>query len=116
MITKIHHSFLFAWSGLKTTWKEEYNFRVEVLVGAIVMFFISFFGFSFIETILCVIGIVMVLTAEIINTAVEDLCNKIEPQHDPIIGKIKDTMAGFVFISVLGAIIIGFLVFYTHFT
>ncbi|MCX6702111.1 MAG: diacylglycerol kinase [Candidatus Zambryskibacteria bacterium] len=115
MITKIYHSFLFAWNGLQTTWKEEQNFRIEILVGVVVVFCILFFQFSFIETVLSVIAIAVVLTAEIINTAIEDLCNKVEPQHDFVIGKIKDTMAAFVLISVLGAAIVGFMVFYNHF-
>jgi diacylglycerol kinase len=115
MLTKIYHSFLFAWNGLKTTWQEEHNFRVEILIGVIVLFFIVFFNFTFLETIFCVIAITLVLSSEIINTAVEDVCNKIEPQHNSIIGKIKDTMAAYVLVSCLGATIIGILVFYNHF-
>jgi diacylglycerol kinase len=115
MLTKIYHSFLFAWNGFQTTWREEQNFRVELLIGIIVVFFILFFKFSFIESAFSIIAITIVLTAEIINTAVEDLCNKVEPQHDSIIGKIKDTMAGFVFVACFGAFIIGLLVFYNHF-
>jgi diacylglycerol kinase len=106
---------VFAWNGLKTTWQEEQNFRIEILIGAIVVFFIIFFDFSFIESVVCIIAITIVLTAEIVNTAVEDLCNKIESQHDSIIGKIKDTMAAFVFVSSVGAFVIGCLVFYHHF-
>ncbi|HBD24865.1 MAG: hypothetical protein A2566_01110 [Candidatus Zambryskibacteria bacterium RIFOXYD1_FULL_40_13] len=115
MITKIYHSFLFALNGLKTTWREEHNFRLEILAGAVVLFCIIFFDFTFIETTFSVLAIVMVLTAEIVNTAIEDLCNKVEPKHDSIIAKIKDTMAGFVLIVCLGAFAVGVLVFYNHF-
>ena len=115
MLTKIYHSFLFAWNGLRTTWQEEHNFRVEILVGVIVVFFIIFFMFTFVETVFCVLAIILVLIAEILNTAVEDLCNKVEPEHNSVIGKIKDTMAGFVLVSCLGAGVVGLLVFYNHF-
>jgi diacylglycerol kinase len=115
MLTKIYHSFLFAKNGLLTTWREEHNFRIEILVGFVVVFFIIFFDFTFVESALCILAITIVLIAEILNTAVEDLCNKVEPQHDPIIGKIKDTMAAFVLVSCLGAGVIGLLVFYHHF-
>lgn len=115
MLTKTYHSFIFALNGLKTTWREEQNFRIEILVGAIVIFCILFFQFSFIETIFSIIAITIVLISEIINTAIEDLCNKVQPEHDPIIGKIKDTMAAFVLVSSLGAGVIGFMVFYNHF-
>ncbi len=115
MITKIYNSFTFALNGLKTTWREEQNFRIEILIGAIVVFCILFFKFSFVETVLSIIAITIVLISEIVNTAVEDLCNKVQPEHDPIIGKIKDTMAAFVLVSSLGAGIVGVLVFYNHF-
>jgi diacylglycerol kinase len=115
MITKIYHSFIFALNGLKTAWKEELNFRIEIFVGIVVVFCILFFKFSFIETTFSVIAIIMVLISEILNTAMEDLCNKVQPEHDPIIGKIKDTMAAFVLVSSLGAGIVGILVFYNHF-
>ena len=106
---------MFALNGLKTTWKEEQNFRIEILIGAIVVFCILFFKFSLVETLFSVVAITIVLISEIINTAVEDLCNKVQPEHDPVIGKIKDTMAAFVLVSSLGAGIVGVLVFYSHF-
>ena len=112
---KIFDSFVFAWKGLKVTWREENNFRIEVLVGLLVIFCLFYFSFSFVESALCVMAIILVLSAEIINTAVEDLCNKIESNHDPVIEKIKDVMATFVLVSVLGAFAVGFIVFYHHF-
>jgi diacylglycerol kinase len=115
MITKIYRSFTFAFNGLKTAWREEYNFRVEVLLAIILVFLIFYFEFSFIESIFSLIAIIWVLFAEIVNTAIEDICNKIEPQHDSIIGKIKDTMAASVLISVSGAVVIVVSVFYHHF-
>ena len=98
-----------------TTWKEEHNFRIEVFAAILVVFFIIYFDFSFIESVFCIIAITIVLSAEIINTAIEDLCNKIQPNYDPVIGKIKDTMGAFVTVSALGAFIVGVLVFYNHF-
>ena len=115
MLTKTFHSFVFAWRGLQTTWREEHNFRIEVFVSVIVTFCMFYFHFSYIESALSFIAITIVLSAEIINTVLEDLCNKVEPLHDPIIAKIKDTAGAFVLVSVLGALILGCLVFYHHF-
>ncbi len=115
MLKKLYNSFIFAWRGLKATWREEFNFRIEILATVLVIFSIFYFHFSFIESAFCVVAITIVLSAEIINTAMEDLCNKIEPHHDRAIGKIKDTVGAFVFVSSLGAIIVGCLVFYSHF-
>ncbi len=115
MIKKILDSFGFAWNGLKTTWQEEYNFRIEIIFSFIIILFIIFFQFTFIESIFCIIAIIIVLTAEIVNTAIEDLSDMVDANPNPLIGKIKDTMAGFVLISSFGAFVVGCLVFYHHF-
>jgi diacylglycerol kinase len=115
MLQKSINSFIYAMQGLKTTWREERNFRIEVCVSVIVAVSLVYFKFSLVESVLCVLAVTLVLSAEIINTALEDLCNKVEPEHDPVIGKIKDTAAAFVFVTVLGSIVVGVLVFCSHF-
>lgn len=107
----IYRSFSYAWSGLLTVWREERNFRIETFAAALALGSSFLLGFSILETAMVVIAIVLVLSAEIINTAVEDLCNKVEPAEDPHIGKIKDMMAAFVCVSVIGAVALGGLAF-----
>lgn len=107
-------SFKYAWNGLRTVWLEESNFRIEILAGILVVISIFYFDFGLLESALLVFAIALVLVSEMINTIVEDLCNKIEPQQDPTIGKIKDMAAGFVFLSSICSVIIGALVFYSH--
>lgn len=108
-------SFKYAWNGLKTVWNEESNFRVEIFVAILVIFSIFYFDFGLLESAMLVFAITLVLVSEIINTIVEDICNKIESQQDQTIGKIKDMSAGFVFLSSLCSVVIGALVFYSHF-
>lgn len=115
MITAIK-SFRYAVRGLTTTWKEEQNFKIEVFVAIAVLFYAFYFSFTFAETVFCLLAVVMVLVAEIINTIVEDLCNKIQPNQDPVIEKIKDMSAAFVLITVMGSIAVGVLVLINHFT
>jgi diacylglycerol kinase len=43
------------------------------------------------------------------------LCDRVESGHDKVIGKVKDIMAAYVLITVIGAIVVGLLVFYNHF-
>ncbi len=114
MITAIK-SFRYAVKGLKTVWREEQNFKIEVFVAFVVVFYSFYFSFTFAETVFCIIAVVMVLVAEIINTIVEDICNKIELNQDPIIMKIKDMSAAFVLLTVLGSVAIGVLVLVNHF-
>lgn len=106
----------FALNGLKTTWKEELNFKIAVGVGVLVTLSMFIFDFSYVEKVFCIIAMTMVLTAEIINTAIEDLCNKVEPHTDPMIAKIKDVSSAFVLVTVIGAFLIGLIVFTHHFS
>ncbi len=108
-------SFKYAISGLKTVWREETNFKLELISAFLVIGIALYFKFSLSEFIFCVLAIAIVLSGEIVNTAVEDICNKIESSPDPVIGKIKDIMAGYVLVSAISALAIGVLVFYSHF-
>lgn len=124
MFKKSFNSFRFAVNGLRTVWKEERNFRLEIFIGTVVIFCLFYFNFSLIQSALVFVAVTIVLCAEIVNTIVEDLCDKVVASsatrreggnYDPIIGKIKDMSAAFVLTSVLGAVIVGLLVFYNHF-
>lgn len=108
-------SFRWAMHGLVTVWREERNFRVQSLLGFGVVVLAIYFRISLIEWIIIIACIAAVLSAEIVNTAIEDLCNKVEPNTDPVIGKIKDVMAGFVFVVCIAAAIIASIVMYAHY-
>lgn len=108
-------SFLYAFYGLKTAWNEEPNFRIQTILAFIVLGFAFFFHFSYMELVAIVVSIILVTTAEIFNTAIEDLCNRIESNHDPEIKKIKDLIAAGVLAASAGALILGVLTFIHHF-
>jgi diacylglycerol kinase (ATP) len=54
-------------------------------------------------------AIAFVWVTEAINTAVEDLCDRVNPQFDPAIGRVKDLAAGAVLAASLAAAVIGLL-------
>lgn len=114
-MNKLVISFKWAMNGIHTVWQEEVNFRTESAIAIVVLADAVYLGFSKLEWIIIIGCIGAVLSAEIVNTAVEDLCNKIEPNTDPIIGKIKDTMGGFVLVICASSSIIGLLVFSNYF-
>lgn len=108
-------SFGWAMNGIRTAWREEMNFRIEVVGAFGAVFGGTYLGFAKLEWVIIIECIVAVLAAELLNTAVEDLCNKVEPNTDPVIGKIKDIMGGFVLAVVIGVGIIGVMVFSNYF-
>lgn len=115
MFDRILKSFVYAFRGLKTVWREEQNFRLEIFAGGAVLAAAYFFRFTYVESALVVLAVTGVLCAEILNTAIEDLCNKIEPNQNDAIGKIKDVAAAFVLVAVIGAVFLVAFAFAIHF-
>ena len=108
---KLINSFRFAINGIRSVWCEEENFRIEIVIGVIVLLMGFILDLLIIEWIFIIGCIGAVIAAEMLNTAVEDLCNKIEPNADPVIGKIKDIMGGFVLVVSLVSVTIGIIIF-----
>lgn len=115
IMQKLIKSFQWAMNGIHTVWREEVNFRIESVIALAVLVSAFYLDFSMPEWIIIIGCIGAVLAAEIINTAVEDLCNKVEPNTDTVIGKIKDTMGGFVLVVCLTSAIIGVMIFSNYF-
>ena len=112
---KLIKSFGFATKGIRTVWREEVNFRIEVGVAVAVIVIGVWHQFLLLKWMIVVGCIGAVLAAEIVNTAVEDLCDRVEPKTDPAIGKIKDMMGGFVLVVVTGAVMVGGMLISTYF-
>ncbi len=112
---KTYKSFKDSLSGFKVVLMEERNFKIEIIISLLVLIFVTIFDFSLYEIIPLLIVMFMVITAEIVNTAVEDICNKIQPNQDTAIGRIKDVMAAYVLLTVICSVVVGTIVVYSHF-
>jgi diacylglycerol kinase len=107
-------SFYYAWNGLRSVWQEEQNFRIETGATLAVLGLSYWLRLSLGEWAVILLCVIIVLAAEMVNTAIEDLCNKVEPNHDPMIGRIKDIMAGFTLLVSLGSAVVGILIIVQH--
>jgi undecaprenol kinase/diacylglycerol kinase (ATP) len=111
VLGRLIKSFQYALQGFHYLFKEEENFYLHCLatitvIGAGVILEISRNDWLFV-----IFAVTLVLGSEILNTILEDICDEIEPQHHPVVGKIKDMMAAFVLLSSLAALLIGFFIF-----
>jgi len=52
----------------------------------------------------------LVYALELVNSAIERLADKISPERDPDIGKIKDLTAAAVLITAIAAAIVGLII------
>ncbi|MBN9653720.1 diacylglycerol kinase family protein [Halobacillus sp. GSS1] len=103
--------FRFAWNGIKEVCSSERNFRIHLLAAILVITAAFMFGLSKGEWVTILLIICMVLSLEMVNTAMERLLDFYHPEQNPIIGSIKDITAGAVLVASIGAVIIGMIIF-----
>ena len=110
----IHKSFLNAFRGIFVMFRSERNFQLEVIALLINIFLIFYLKLSTIDTVLVLIVSFGVLSAEIFNTAIEKICDIIQPEFDKRIGFIKDMSAGAVTLMAVASVIVGILVYWKY--
>jgi diacylglycerol kinase len=57
------------------------------------------------DLLILTLSLGLAVGGEVVNTAIEVLCDKLHPAHDPEIGKVKDLGAGLVIISGIPAVL-----------
>ena len=95
--------------------KSERNFQLEVFALIINLFLIIYFKLNSTDVALILVVCFLVLIAETINTAIEKICDFVEPNFNKKIGLIKDISAGAVILATLLSIIVGVLVYRKYF-
>ena len=96
----------FAFQGLKSAWKGEASFRTEVYVGAAILLGLGWLHITWIGWIAAIFSLAFALFAELMNTAVEHVCDALHPGQHPLIKIAKDCASA----AVLAANLNGFVV------
>ena len=110
-ISKRLQSFKYAFNGLKILVSEEHNSRVHIIAAIVVIILGFILSISAYEWIALVFAIGFVITMEIVNSAIENICDFISPEKHQLIKKIKDLAAAAVLLSAITAVIVGLIIF-----
>lgn len=103
-----------AWSGVKFVFRSEQNFRIQILAALCAILAGWYFRLSKPEWILVIFLILSVFTLEFLNSAVEKFSDILKPRLDYQVRVVKDIMAGVVFLTSVGAVIIGAIIYWPH--
>ena len=103
-------SFTYAYKGIKVALSQR-NMRVHMLCAIIAIVTAYILNISLTEWCMILICIGSVLSLEIINTAIEALVDLVEPNQNPLAGKVKDLAAGAVLVFSIIAAMIGIMIF-----
>lgn len=109
--SSLRQSFSYAFKGLITVYKTERNFRIQSLIGLVVLIIAFFCDLSTVEFVFLIFVVMFVLVMESLNTVVEKLLDFIHPSYNSKIKKIKDISAATVLITSIFAVIIGIIIF-----
>lgn len=104
-------SFVFAFRGIFLGFKSGHNLWIQSLVGLLVILAGIWFEVNKTEWLILLICIGMVISAEIVNTAIEKMVDLISPDFNTKAGQIKDLAAGAVLVLSITAAVIGLLIF-----
>lgn len=104
-------SFRYAARGMKKTAENEANMQYHLAAAAVVIVLALLVPFPLWKWVVLLLTIGMVLSLELLNTALENTVDLVTEQYHPLAEKAKDAAAAGVFIFTITAIIIGILLF-----
>jgi diacylglycerol kinase len=107
-------SFANALKGIRVVFKEERNFRIQVAAATLILILMNIFPLSTIEKCILILLISVVLILELGNSILERLADVFKPRVHTYIKDVKDIGAGMVFLSSVGALLIGVIIFSPH--
>ena len=106
-----HKSVLNSVNGILRMLKSERNFQLEVLALLINIFLIVYLKLSPEHAVIIFLVCFAVLSAEMLNTAIEKICDFVHPEFSERIGLVKDFSAGAVLLLAFVSVIIGLLIY-----
>jgi diacylglycerol kinase len=104
-------SFYYAFSGIKIAVKTQHNLQIHLIAVFIVLIFGFLLKINVTEWLILIIIFSLVISSEIINSAIELITDIISPEYNIKAGKVKDMAAGAVLINAIAALIIGIIIF-----
>jgi diacylglycerol kinase len=108
-------SFKHAFRGIFHALLNEPNFRIQFLITTIAVILGKYFSISNVEWAILVLSLGLLLTAEMINTVVEEVIDNVIKEYHEGAKIIKDLSAGFVLITAITTLIILILIFGNRF-
>ncbi|WP_328800357.1 diacylglycerol kinase family protein [Paenibacillus sp. LX16] len=105
-------TFRYAAEGVMYALRTQVNMRIHVVVALLVIVAGLTLHISRLDWLFVCVAIVIVIVAELFNTAVEAAVDLISPDIHPLAKAAKDTAAGAVLLAAVFAVIIGIFVFY----
>lgn len=113
--TRFLKGFACAFSGLIHSLVTERNMKVHFAAGIAVMVLAFIFHLTYTEKLILLVVIGVVISLELVNTAIEHTVNLVTDENHPLAKLAKDAAAAAVLFFSMIAVIIAIAVFFHHF-
>lgn len=104
-------SLNYAIEGVIYAFKTQRHVRYHYIIAAAALFLSLFLELPVIEFVLFAMAVLILLFAEMMNTAIEETVNLVEDKHHILAKNAKDVSAGAVLIAAIGVAIMSYMIF-----
>lgn len=105
------YSFYYALSGIITAVKAERNLKIHLTLSGVVIILGFSLSITLIEWLVILIMVGGMLTAEMMNSAIERVVDLVTEDYHPLAKQAKDIAAGAVLFFAITSVLIGVLIF-----
>ncbi len=100
--------------GLRHAARTQRHFRAQLIIAAGALLFAAWAEVPPVELAVLAVTVAVVLGAELLNTAVENLTDLLHPDHSPAAAAVKDVSGAAAMVAALLALAVGLLVLGPH--
>lgn len=106
--------FRFAMHGILHAMRTERNIRFHLASACLVGLFAWWLPISKVELLILLVWVVLVISLELINTALERTVDLVTKDIEPLAKQAKDVAAGSVLVASIGAALTALIIFGPH--
>ena len=107
----MHESFRCALSGLSDAWRSERNMKIHTLAAALAILAGLWLGLDRLEWLFLFSAVFLVITMEMLNTALERVVDLFTRDYHPLARLAKNAAAGAALLAALYALTVGLFIF-----
>jgi diacylglycerol kinase (ATP) len=103
-IARLKSAFGYSLKGLQLAWQHEEAFRLEIYILLLGIPLAGLIGKNITDYVLLIGSLLLLIIIELLNSAIEAICDKICIKKDELIGRSKDFGAAAVFVAIIGTL------------
>lgn len=111
---QIWQALIWSLHGLRAGWRVEASFRLEVILCVILLPAGLWLGNGALEKALLAGSLLPVLAAELLNSGIEAVVDKLWPEYNTIAGRAKDMGSAAVFLLMLNVLVVWGVILVAH--